>query len=317
MIDRLLASVRKHWEELGLERPIPHEFQCLLQSRRRVIVFLFDRRGGRTPVAVAKISRDWRQNGVLEKSVNQLRAVRARLAGTDLVYTLPGAVLLDPLSGLSAALETCVPGHPMAIQTALLGASLHHRRNFAAWREWLVRFQRATSAGAGRVGSGPDSEIASPAPGAVDALARRLEDVRVPIAWRFGDAHHSNILLGGGHVTGVVDWEGCAPEEWVLNDWLHFVFQYLVELGSVRNPRVPRNTLAQEAFASMLRRPVSRLDEIVQTETATFLTAWDLNPDMLPAYVALFAHRLYWCEGKDELLSGLSEMLERDGWSDR
>lgn len=141
MIDFLLASVRRHWEELGLKVRPPAEYRCFLQSRRRVIVFLFDARNCRVPVAIAKISRDRRQNNALEDSVRKLQAVRRQLANSDLLLTLPRVALLDPVSGCSAAMESCVPGNPMSLSAGPLTRLTAHQRNFAAWRDWLLQFQ--------------------------------------------------------------------------------------------------------------------------------------------------------------------------------
>ncbi len=123
------------------------------------------------------------------------------------------------------------------------------------------------------------------------------------MSWRFGDAHYSNILLQGGRVSGIVDWEGAKPEQWVLNDWLQFVFQYMVELAGVRKRSAQRNSLAREVLTAMSGIPLTRLDEMALCETEKFIGAWRLDRQLLPTYVAHFARELYWPDGKNNLLS--------------
>lgn len=307
MISTILSTVRNHWEELGTNNAAPREFRYALQSRHRVILFLFDAHRGETPVAIVKISRDCAGNAGLERSVRHLRDLRQQIADADLLATIPRAVLLDPVRGLSAALETCAVGEPMTLRPVLRSAWSHHRRNFAAWRAWLSTFQHATY-----VEHAPLAlEQADGQNYGREALPAVLKGISLPMSWRFGDAHYSNILLQGGRVSGVVDWEGSKPRQWVLDDWLNFVFQYLVELRGVLSPQTTRNTLAQDALASLVRRPTSRLDEVAQEETSAFLAGWELRRDLLPAYVAAFAARLHWREGKDALLSQLQEAIKR------
>ena len=42
MIDRILESAMEEWEELWPGTPRPQDLRYVLQSRRRVILFLFD-----------------------------------------------------------------------------------------------------------------------------------------------------------------------------------------------------------------------------------------------------------------------------------
>ena len=42
MFDQIIASALGSWEELWPDRPPPKDIRCVLQTRRRVILFLFD-----------------------------------------------------------------------------------------------------------------------------------------------------------------------------------------------------------------------------------------------------------------------------------
>lgn len=285
MIESILASARAHWSDLGLEGSAPDSFLILLQSRSRVILFLFTPLQPRFPVAVAKISRDVRENADTELAVNQLRAVRDVIRDKAVLACLPEITLLEPVRGLSVSLETCLPGDPMSLASSLLLPGLmHHQRNFRAWRSWLTRFQQATMA------------PAQPQDG-------------LPRSWRYGDAHFSNILLTSDRVVGVVDWAGCRRDQPVTADWLQFVFQYLVELNNTHLRTASRNQCAAGALEMMLRPPKSRLAQVIQAETQAFMATWGLDSHQFPDYVRSFLEELVWSEDKSELIRDLNTIL--------
>jgi hypothetical protein len=59
--------------------------------------------------------------------------------------------------------------------------------------------------------------------GTVRALGRRLEAriVRQPRGFGHGDFHHRNLLVSGGRLTGVIDWDVAGPGRLPLLDFLH------------------------------------------------------------------------------------------------
>jgi hypothetical protein len=288
MIESVLASVRAHWGDLGLDGPAPDVFRVILQSRSRVILFLFTPLQPRFPVAVAKISRNARENADTELAVSQLRAVRDVIQDKAVLACLPKIMLLEPMRGLSVSLETCLPGDPMSLTSSLLLPNfIHHQRNFRAWRAWLTRFQQAT--------------ISTAQPG---------DDM--PRSWRYGDAHFSNILLASGRVVGIVDWAGCRCDQPVMADWLQFGFQYLVELNNTRLRNASRNQCAAGALEVMLCPPKSRLSQIIQAETQAFIATWGLDSHQFPNHVRSFLDELVWSENKNELMHRLDSILSAE-----
>lgn len=286
MIESILAAARVHWDDLALDGPAPGSFRVILQSRSRVILFLFSPLQPRFPVAVAKISRDARENTDTELAATQLQAVRKEIRDKALLAYLPRIILLEPVRGLSASIESCLPGDPMSLTPSLpfWPAATHHQRNFRAWRAWLTRFQQATL-----------------------SAARPGDDM--PRSWRYGDAHFSNILLASSRVVGVVDWAGCARDQSVMADWLQFTFQYLVELKNTQHTGATRHACACRALEMMLWPPQSSLDRIVQAESRAFMTTWRLDEQQFPTHVRSFLEDLVWPEDKGELMRSLDITL--------
>jgi len=292
MVESILAAARTHWDDLALDGPPPGSFRVILQSRSRVILFLFSPLQPRFPVAVAKISRDARENTDTELAATQLQAVRKEIRDEALLGYLPRIILLEPVRGLSASIESCLPGDPMSLTPSLpfWPAATHHQRNFRAWRVWLTRFQQST-------------------------LAPAQSEDGFPRSWRYGDAHFSNILLASSRVVGVVDWAGCKRDQSVMADWLQFVFQYLVELNNTHLRNASRNQCAAGALEMMLHPPKSRLSQIIHVETQTFMATWRLDSHQFPDYVRSFLEELVWPEDKSELMRKLDTILSaRNAW---
>lgn len=289
MIESVLASARAHWCDLGLDGPAPDALRVILQSRSRVILFLFSPFQPRFPVAVAKISRDARGNTDTELAANQLQAVRQEIRDASLLACLPKITLLEPVRGLSVSLESCLSGDPMSLTPSLplWPAGAHHQRNFRAWRAWLTRFQQVTM-----------------------STAQAGDDM--PRSWRYGDAHFSNILLASGRVVGVVDWAGCQRNQSVMADWLQFTFQYLVELENTQRAGATRQACAFRALEIMLWPPQSQLGRIVLAESQAFMATWGLDERQFPAHVGSFLEELAWSEDKNELMHRLDSILSAE-----
>jgi len=131
-----------------------------------------------------------------------------------------------------------------------------------AW-DWLRRFQSATAVGiapvrwaaevAERLAGRWDGHPALPA--ALDRLAvadEGLRTVRVRRTAVHGDFWFGNVLVTGATVTGVVDWEAGAPEDWPLRDLVRFALSYSLYLDRHTRPghRVAGHPgLRREGFA--------------------------------------------------------------------
>ncbi len=293
MIERILGSTRAHWREVFPDGTPPTDFRFTLQSRRRIIFFLFDPSSPISdPMAVVKVSRTLADNAVLEQSLVSLAAVRLRLSRSALLETVPLAVALEPVRGLSASLERALPGDPMSLSGGAPWSA--HSNNWEAWRRWLLGFQRATAAPPEILSQFPiDQTIGYELTEGLSwrdlgCINEKLNKVPMGIAWRVGDAHHSNILIQKRAVSGFVDWEGAGPFHWVVNDWLHFAFQYFYELYRAREKTSAKLVLAQRAIDALVNPPTTPMTEMARSQTIAFLASHDLSPDLLLPLLLLF-----------------------------
>jgi len=310
MFDQIIASALGSWEELWPDRPPPRDIRCVLQSRRRVILFLFDAdREGDELVGVIKISRRVEQNASLERSVQLVQQVRQQLTG-DVLCTVPKTILLPPIHGLSTSLEQALPGEPMYLGHLRWTASRWHRRYWRAWRRWLIEFQQQTLGEFTTIDTDTVSEALSPVleyvpredAGTVRGVANRLVGLEFPKVWRYGDAHHSNILITHGKVSGLVDWEGAETKHWPASDWFQFGFQYLVDYYRTRYPGMPRSELGKRAIDALLLPPDTLLASVAQEQTRSFFASWGVKASLVPALLVFFLPQFHWPWDKDLLL---------------
>lgn len=315
MIDLIRRSALDNWQELWPDAPSPKHVRTILQSRRRVILFLFDVQDRGRRFAVAKVSRRVEENAQLERAVRLVSAVRQRL-GEDLTITVPKTILLDPIHGLSASLEQGLAGTPMFLGHMPLSGLRHHRRNWQTWQDWLVEFQRQTvidsvAIDVGMIGETIEPEFARALKddpvglqvgGDLQEIAHRLDGSVIHRVWRYGDAHPSNILTRGSRVSGVVDWEGGEEDSWPTSDWFQFAFQYLVGYYRVRSLNASESDLAIRALDAILRPATSPLASMVREMTVGFLASLGMGEPMIPACFVVFLAHLYWPSDKRCLL---------------
>jgi hypothetical protein len=158
--------------------------------------------------------------------------------------TIPRYVRSSTLDGRPVLVSAALPGSPMSVGYHAWRHTARHRsvaRDFAAAAGWLRDFQQATA--------GPTQQVTWPAevaealagrwdghpalPPALDRLqvARAaLAGHRMPLTAVHGDFWCGNILLRGGQVTGVVDWEAGAVAGCALRDAARFVLSYSLYL---------------------------------------------------------------------------------------
>lgn len=316
MIEQLVASALENWEHLSPHSMKPRDIRYVVQSRRRVVVFLFDaRKAGDKLAAVIKFPRRAQDNAALQRCVRAMSEVRAQLQGS-VRETVPRAILLPPINGLCVSMEQGMPGTPMSVGSLPVLAPVRNDRNWTAWRQWLCQFQRQTVICRQSITQATIEERIMP--GIVRALGHRPTSPRVvadlhalvreldghPISkvWLYGDAHHSNILVKSKRVAGVVDWEGAQPGHWPTSDWLQFAVQYLVDVSHVQRPTATRTALGEKAIDSLLKSPSNRLERLVQTQTHDFLSTWDIDPGALPAFLIAFLAQFHWPWDKGALL---------------
>ena len=260
----------------------------------------------------------------MERAVKSAMEVRQQLS-SNILDTVPKTILLGPVQGLSVALEQGLAGEPMSFGPIPWTVTRWHRQNWRAWRLWLTEFQRQTAIDSLLVTAGLLDDIAAHAlsrtlgrdPSASHILddlvevTKGLEGFVIPRAWRYGDAHHSNILLHRGKVSGVVDWEGAENAQWVSTDWFQFAFQYLVDLHRVQCPQVSSDVLGKKAADTLLNPPQCSLDSLIQEQTSTFMDTWGMTAEAMPALFVAFVAKLYWPSDKKNLLKHVHALLCR------
>lgn len=225
---------------------------CLALSRdpnAKLTVLLFPP-GAERPAYVAKVP-------TTEAAARSVQREAARLS--DLADRELGAVCAT-VPRIVAHLEHL--GRPVLVTTALPGRSMladyhtwrHTARracvaaDFAAAGAWLSGFQHATARGTCRMEQmldgvaetirdrfggqpGLDGDVAG-----IADLRRRLAGLSVPAGFVHGDFWPGNLLIAGGGVSGVVDWEMARPDGPATRDLARFVIAYSLYLDRHARP---------------------------------------------------------------------------------
>ncbi len=294
MIDRILEAVRPTWPDLEIGYPMPDHMTWALQSRRRIIYFLFAPNQRDYPALVVKLCRNTAENHELEQYLKRAQAARA-LLDADTGRTVPTMCLLEPINGLSAVAEKGLAGQPIDLtgwnrnQSSLVEASC------SSFADWLLHFQRCTRSGQIQITRETLGELSGLLEKEyhVDESLRRkaegifapLEGTVMPLVWTYGDAHPSNILLDGRGVSGVVDWEGCRPDQLPIFDWFQYsvcLAQELLKSHTAADTPVARVT---EACLTLVQEPRTRIAAVLQDQTRVFLSGLGLGPQVLPLFL--------------------------------
>jgi len=206
---------------------------------------------GRSPAArlAVKVPTTPAAAGAVLAEGSLLAAVRGRLPA-DLAATVPRPVRYVDADGLPALVTTGLPGVPMQVGYHRWRHTARPRRvaaDFAAAGAWLGRLQDAT-AGAAEPMAGVDavlSRIAERFPdhpalpavrAGLPAATAPLAAARIPRTVVHGDYWCGNLLLHGGRVSGVVDWEAAATAGDPLRDVVRFVLAYALYLDRHTRP---------------------------------------------------------------------------------
>ena len=236
----------------GLIDEVGGRVACLAMSKdpdAKVTVLLFPP-GQKLPGYVAKVP----TTDAAARSIEREAAVLAEIALAD----------LGPLGQMIPRIVTTAGhlGWPVLVTSALPGqamiASYHRWRHtarragvaadFAAAASWLSELQHRTASGqvglasmlegvaaaiAVRFGDEPDaaSDLAN-----VAALERRLSQHRIPGTVVHGDFWPGNLLVDGGRVCGVIDWESGRLAGPPTRDLARFVISYSLYLDRHTGP---------------------------------------------------------------------------------
>lgn len=195
------------------------------------------------PAFVVKVPTTPRAEVAVRNEANALAALTGMSLG-PLSTTLPRPIGCVSHAGSTALLSTALRGTPMAVNyhgwhhTA---RRRHVEQDFAAAADWLSDLQTRTR--------GPDEPISlitdvmavlrrrfrshpslAAAIGAVESAAVRLSGYATARTVVHGDFWFGNLLLDGGRITGVVDWESCVINGEPLRDVARFVVSYALYL---------------------------------------------------------------------------------------
>ena len=174
----------------------------------------------------------------------------AKLQLAQILDTIPRVEEVVDFNGRPAAVTTALQGTPMTttyLRWRHTARSSRVEADFAAVADWLAELQRRTATHAapvdmdGEVSSrlrsrfADDQELGAD----LDRLAELHEKLRrqsVPRTTVHGDLWSGNILVAGGRVTGVVDWECGRVSGEPVRDLVRFALMYALYLDRRTKP---------------------------------------------------------------------------------
>ena len=225
---------------------------CLALSKdpnAKVTILIFPP-GAREPQLVAKVPTTDSSARDVEREAERLAAIAARGLG-PVAATVPQVVTMAEHLGRPVMVTTALPGQAML---AAYHAWRHTARpaavaaDFAAAGSWLAGLHQATAAG--------DISLAATLDGVPDVIGRRfgerpgtkedlaslaglqdrLASLRTAATAVHGDLWAGNLLLAGGRVSGVVDWERAEVSGPPTRDLARFVLSYSLYLDRHTRP---------------------------------------------------------------------------------
>ena len=217
--------------------------------------------GSKFPWAAAKLPSTPGSRRAVRREASFLLELHSRFSG-DVLRTIPrrltpfeaglptDAMLVEALDGVPLSVGYCRPGH---LRSAVAVAG-----DFGCVARWLADLHVATAQPPAPVALGRDvlQRLADRFAGV--AAVARVRDRLAPVAGRFaemrglktvvhGDFWMGNVLVEGGRVSGVVDWESADTTGDPLRDVARFALSYALYLDrGTRSGRLVRG----HAFAA-------------------------------------------------------------------
>jgi aminoglycoside phosphotransferase (APT) family kinase protein len=252
MIEAIKQFLAERWTTLRPGRP-PLAGALVAGVDRspaaKVTVILFDTEGA--PAAVAKVARAERAEPALRAEHAALRALRPPGEVAGALGRLPEPLALERVRGRLVFVQSPMAGVPMSAGYHTPGHTADPARveaDFVAAGAWLSAFQQATRVGGGGHGAGLDAEgvavrVAevvrryraeigwSPAEASLfewvaDQAAALARATPLPVTGVHGDFWMGNLLVDGGEVRGVIDWERGRAEGLPFADVYKFPTSY-------------------------------------------------------------------------------------------
>jgi hypothetical protein len=264
LLDGVCTLVRDSWTALGLEGSKPERLAPLVVGHRRpttgmVTVLLF-RSGDRSPSVVAKLPRYGQTGEPLRREAATLERVRRAIAAGALAGAVREAVPLPlglhEVDGTEVLLQTGMPGGHLVAATA--GRRLHPAkltRRLELMLDWCLQLQAASArrvivddallarkleplAAECLAVMDADPAVAALLDRSLEAAAS-LRGTTLPLVVCHGDYWAGNIMVAGGRVCGVIDWERAALDELPLWDLVKAVGSAAYHLDRYRS--LPRH----------------------------------------------------------------------------
>ncbi len=242
----MTATITPHQTLAELIDDIGGRVACLALSKdpnAKVTLLLF-RPGADLPSFVAKVP----STDAAVRSVELEAGALARLGRSalgSLEDTVPRFIAMAEHLGRPVLVTTALPGRLMlaayhtwrhTARPALV------RADFGAAGQWLAELHRRTASGHGPLSMMLDGTVAAITqrfgadPATADdveqmsALTARLAGHQVPLVVMHGDFWPGNLLVSGGQVRGVIDWEDARPDGLAVHDLARFVIAYSLYL---------------------------------------------------------------------------------------
>ncbi len=219
---------------------------CLAMSKdpnAKVTVLLF-RPGEDLPGYVAKVPTTDAAERSVQREAGRLAHVGRRELG-PIGGTIPRVVSIAEHGGRPVLVTTALPGQVMLAAYHTWRHTAHPaavRADFDAAGQWLAELQHRTARGRGELADalGTAAEVLArrfaAEPDLADDLSRlaavraRLAGHQVPQVVLHGDFWPGNLLLAGGRVRGVIDWECSRPDGPPTRDLARFMISYSLYL---------------------------------------------------------------------------------------
>ncbi len=312
MINQLRTQALEVWGDIhpGLAKPSTLDY--LLQSRDHIVIFWFARgNGSRQPVLISKLPRHKLFNYYLERSIQMVDQLKANLQ-SPVVETIPVRIHAGQVNQLFHMVMSAMPGDPLKIPGNGLWGRRTAESQIDAYLNWLQHFQSQSLVNH----QNPDwasylAEHHSQAPFEFldsaqfhpvnTAIIQQLSPNSIPITWGYGDAHHSNILMQKGRISGAIDWIGIEDHQWFHVDWYYFLFSYAIQFFK-KNSNHDASRQLKLAISTSMGSGDHWLSDLFQDKTRQFLESNAIPPGLSPELFLTFLHHLHWPEDKPNLL---------------
>ncbi len=315
LINQLLHQALGVWEKIHPHRLKPPTLDYLIQSRDHIIVFWFEI-GGQTkqPILISKIPRIEKFNYNIERSVKLVDNFRRNLK-PHIKETIPFRVFAGRVNDLSHIVMGALPGEPIYIPADNILGRRAVERHLSAFLSWLIEFQSQTMV-AHQTYNTQDWEefFAQRRLNAISDFSQddqyqllskeisdRLSTRTIPSGWGYGDAHHSNILIDGCRISGVIDWIGVQENQWFYIDWYYFLFSYALQFYK-KNLKTDIDSQRKLGISTTMGITDHWLTGLFQGKTRQFLAHYSFTPDLSQELFLTFLHGLHWPNNKALLI---------------